>query len=200
MSLLELDYPKLQVQYGILFGFEDVQEVQWCGNDGRYSVQTKCSLAVDLYSYLVCDDEFKEIPMTTTDILGQEYQFYSVRTSPFGDGDHAFCLICIDSQWYLVQSYLEYYTLQHTAIDLEAFVRDLQILEDPNADERDRYWMKLFGVEETLHRNAIFAVKAREIDLNQYQSKVAELQQKINEELSNKDSYIYEWEYEWMLK
>jgi hypothetical protein len=206
-----LDWPKLQVLYGIGYDREVIDETiemspVHCAS-ASHLVQTRCLISNTLCRYLVnSKDIWKStdlITLYTKDGLSR-VKAIGIEIDVTPAIDHMFVLIYVGptaespSGWYIVQSYINRYSTIIEPIDALQLIRTIRRWRSSGVDPSE--WKRYFHADITATDIAVphtYVIDRLHID--SMPNMVQSIYDRINSLLSSRSSYIYDGRYQCLI-
>lgn len=201
ISLLSnLDWPKLQVLYGLGFLKEDIDQTLLMArkrcSDALHLVQTRCLFSTFLAEFLLSDGQtWQEIDLSRiTSHSLNNIKAFSIEIDVTQRLDHMFVLAKLDDNWYIIQSYVNKYYAIVEPVDIVDLLTTIQRWRVNGVNSTE--WRKFFHEDMPSNNKAVPHVYiATHIAPNMISKRIKTIVNRVNALLQAQSSFIHQNEY-----
>jgi len=192
--LASLDWPSLQVLFGIGYCKKDVDDTLYMANEicqeALMLLHTRCLFSTNLAAHLLNSrDNWKAIDLN--DINLNTVKAINIEIDVTSRLDHMFVLANIDGKWYIIQSYVTKYTTIIEPINIEEFLSTIRKWRMNGVNPLE--WKKYFHANMPSMNRALPHIYAVDkIYTNDIQNNVNAIVNTVNTLYKDKNSYIHD--------
>lgn len=205
--LRSLDWPTLQVLFGIGFTRNDVDDTiematRRC-EKALDLLHTRCLFSTNLSAYLLNHHDYWPHIDLSELLTGEglaNVKAINIEIDVTARLDHMFVLVNLgESQWYIIQSYVNQYTTMIEPVDIQRLLTTIQRWRVNGVNPSE--WRYYFHADMPSTNQALPHVYvARRVFPSNLQSSVSHIYKKVNRLLNDDTSYIHNAEYQCILE